>query len=164
MRSPAARARVSVSGHLVFVLLMLVFTLWYLFDALRASTAVTNLILILPVSIVLTGLCVAMVVREVRRIVLASGTPSGTVASTGDTSDRLAKWTYAASMVVFIFLIREIGIELSAFLFMVANMRLLGAKSWVFTVIYSAAFSLVLSYLFVSVMNQTLPSLLFGHL
>lgn len=164
MRDSRSPARHPISGHLLFVLLMLAFTVWYLTDAFMASRAATNLILILPVGVALTILCLAMVALELRALFRPSSAAGTDARVSGSSSEQLVKWIYAGSMAVFLVLIRQIGVELAAFLFMVADMRLLGAKSWTFTIVYSAAFSLILSYLFVSLMNLRLPSLIFGHL
>lgn len=159
------RARRRPWGHLLFVLLMLAFTVWYFFSAFNASRAASNLIMILPVSAILAVLEIALLATEIRR--MFAGGPESRRADEDTKSAKAgerSKWLYATSMGVFILLIPRIGVEASAFLFMIGTMRLLGSKSWIFTIVYSLIFALVLSYLFVSVMNLTLPSLLFGQM
>lgn len=150
-------------GHLVFVTLMVGFIIWYFFDARSASARISNLLLILPLTLASVILYALLIINEIKVVrVEKDESPEleGRREKNGQQS-LLKKWIFAAAMAGFLFLVPILGLEMACFLFMSGTLLLLGSRNWKLLVIYSVIFSMATTYTFSCLLNVPLKSLFF---
>lgn len=150
-------------GHIAFVSMLVGYMAWYFFDAVSASANISNLLLILPVTVTALILYVVLIITEIKISKTGRKEPSPTTQIKDKISQKvlLKKWIYAGAMALFLVLIPIIGFELSCFLFMSGMLRLLGAQSWTLFILYPFIFSIGISYIFIMLLHVPLRSLCF---
>mgnify|MGYP000627248289 CR=1 FL=1 len=148
--------RLSVGwGAIGFVLLIAVITGLYLFDTVSVSMNRNNVILVLPLSILVLLLSVVVIVRNIRFSPDDTDAESVTSADDGkaaDTAaaevkqsvpDMLRALVLLGLLGVFVFSYRIIGFDVATFIFIASSLLLLGHRNWLFVLLYSLFFTLV---------------------
>jgi len=148
--------RLSVGwGAIGFVLLIAVITGLYLFDTVSVSMNRNNVILVLPLSILVLLLSVVVIVRNIR--FGSDDTDADSMPSAGDAEaadpasveveqsvpDMLRALVLLGLLGAFVFSYRIIGFDAATFIFIASSLVLLGHRNWLFVLLYSLIFTLV---------------------
>ena len=124
----------------------------YCYDAIRASTHVYNLILVLPLTVLVLGLCIAQFVTAVR-----SGEPEADRAdSFGDV------WPVMLLFTLYILSLNWLGFDVGTCLFIGAFLYMQGERRWLWLVAYAVAFAFVVTYFFQQMLPYPMPTLFVG--
>jgi len=174
MSRPHAARGSERAADLTVLGLLAGFVLLYCVDAVRASTAVLNLILVLPVSVLVLALCAVQFVLSVTADKRAARHGAGLATSprvegperaleggTGATSD-LGALTAAGLFSLYVLTLPWLGFDIGTMLFLGAFLRLQGERRWLWLVGYSIAFGMALSYAFSRLLPYDMPLRLLG--
>lgn len=137
----------------LFVLLVLAaMTALYCYDAISASTHVYNLVMVLPLTVLVLGLCLAQFVVAVR-----SGEPEAESAE--NVRDVLPVMMLFTAYVVSL---NWLGFDIGTLLFMAVFLWMQGERRWPWLIGYSVAFAFVLTYFFQQMLPYPMPTLIVG--
>lgn len=152
--SAAMRGRVQW-GHFGFLIGILAFLGFYLWDAWRAQATIDNLIFLLPVTIFcgLTVLAIAVgLLREQRHTADSDDASS---------SNRILPLALSvACFAAYVFLLPIIGFDVGTFLFIAIVLVILGERRPLFIVLYAAVFSALTVFGFKAMIPTPFPTLL----
>lgn len=137
-------------GHLALVAVIAGVTGFYLTDTVQVSRNTNNIILVVPLALLLLGLCVLVFTQCIR--LQKAGTPEP-IAQPADESDNQEQEQSPMDLLrAFLLLMGVgalvigyplIGLDVATLLFMVFALVLLGVRGWLFIPIYAASFTLV---------------------
>lgn len=122
----------------------------YCIDAVRASTDVLNLILVLPVTAIVLVLCVAQFVQNVRR-------PSVDVERRDASRDALP---VAGLFAAYILSLPWLGFDVGTCLFIAAFLWWHGERRWPWLLGYSLGFAFALALFFSRMLPYPMPMLM----
>ncbi|MBF7053079.1 tripartite tricarboxylate transporter TctB family protein [Halomonas sp. KAO] len=133
-------------GDLLVLMALAAFTLWYLLDAIRVSSAIQNLLLILPLSLVV----LAIVALEVG-VRLKKGTLLVREESEGEPLHHTLP--VVGLFAVYVLSLQSLGFDVATVLFIAAFLVLKGERNWPLLGGYSLAFGFGVALFF----SQMLP-------
>jgi putative tricarboxylic transport membrane protein len=186
MEVPAARTGTSRAADLVVLLLLAGLVVLYCIDAVRASTDILNLILVLPLSIVVLVLCIVQFVSSARglRPYADEGHPKESPASgaavaaepaavppgsSGEPSASESESRPLAEVLpvvglfaIYILTLPWLGFDAGTCLFIAAFLWLQGERRPVWLVGYSIGFGLVMTFFFSRMLPYPMPLLILG--
>ena len=135
----------------LFVLLLLAgLAASYCLDAVRASTDILNLILVLPVTVIVLVLCLIQFVLSVARL-RSESTAQEPV------TDMLPVISVFAA---YVFSLRWVGFDVGTCLFIGVFLWLHGERRWGWLFGYSISFALALSMFFSKMLPYSMPMLI----
>ena len=126
---------------IAFALAVAIAILWYLSDAYSASARISNLILILPASVVgvlLVAIVAMQAAMAARRSRAPDAAPHEPPAVSG-TDWRV--FAIMAGLAVYVFVQDGIGFDLSTFLFVAVSLFVLGERNKYTLILYSVIFT-----------------------
>ena len=146
--------RKSLSKHqladLLVLLGLLAITLWYLWDAVQASTQILNLILIAPVAVIITLLCAVEFIQQLR--------------GRGREDPKLEPVTAIVPVVsLFVFYVITLpwlGFDVGTFLFVSLFLWLHGERRLAWVLGYSFCFASLIALFFSQMLPYPMPMLL----
>lgn len=137
----------------LFVLLVLAgMAAFYCYDAISASTHIYNLILVLPLTALVLGLCIAQFIVAVRSRE-SKGEP------TEDVRDVLPVMILFTAYVVSL---NWLGFDIGTLLFTAAFLWMQGERRWPWLFGYSIAFAFILTFFFQQMLPYPMPTLIVG--
>jgi hypothetical protein len=136
----------------VVLLVLAVMAGFYCYDAISASTHVYNLIMVLPLTVLVLGLCLAQFVVAVR-----SGEPEGESAE--NVRDVLPVMMLFTAYVVSL---NWLGFDIGTLLFTAVFLWMQGERRWPWLIGYSVAFAFVLTFFFQQMLPYPMPTLIVG--
>ena len=136
----------------VVLLVLAVMAGFYCYDAISASTHVYNLIMVLPLTVLVLGLCLAQFVVAVR-----SGEPEGESAE--NVRDVLPVMMLFTAYVVSL---NWLGFDFGTLLFTAVFLWMQGERRWPWLIGYSVAFAFVLTFFFQQMLPYPMPTLIVG--
>ncbi len=148
----STQRRLSIGwGAIAFVLLIAVITGLYLFDTVSVSMNRNNVILVLPLSILVLALCALVIIRNIRFSSPGQEKPTiddGEVdPASAEVEQSLPDMFRALILLgllgVYVFSYQVIGFDAATFIFIAVSLFLLGHRNWVFVLVYSLIFTLV---------------------
>ena len=162
---PGERQQVIDREHLVFLLMIFSFLVWYLCDATAASPTFSNLILIAPVGAFALILSVYILAVEIigRRALpkTAELDQVEAAAETAPSRFRTGSLTTIALLMgffgLFVAAIPNLGFDVSSFLFIVATMWLLGERRVLFTLSLGLGISAAISVAALALLTFPIP-------
>lgn len=140
-----------IADLIVLVILAVMATL-YCYDAISASTHIYNLIMVLPLTVLVLGLCLAQFVVTIRSVDPAAEPAENVL-------DILRVMTLFTTYVVSL---NWLGFDIGTLLFMVVFLRMQGERRWQWLIGYSVAFAFVLTYFFQQMLPYPMPTLIVG--
>ena len=139
-------------ADLVVLVILAVMATLYCYDAISASTHVYNLIMVLPLSVLILGLCLVQFVVTIRSVDLVAEPAENVL----DTLRVMLLFTaYVVSL-------NWLGFDIGTLLFMVVFLRMQGERRWQWLIGYSVAFAFVLTYFFQQMLPYPMPTLIVG--
>jgi len=137
----------------LFVLLVLAgMASLYCYDAIGASTHIYNLILVLPLTVLVLGLCIAQFVVAVR-----SGEPGTEPAeSVREVVPVMLLFT------AYVLSLDWLGFDVGTLLFTAVFLFMQGERRWLWLIGYSIAFAFVLTFFFRQMLPYPMPTLIIG--
>lgn len=190
MRGPTAAGATRRGADLTVLAVLVAFVIVYCADAVRASTDVLNLILVLPVSVVVLVLCAVQFVlsaaapretggrdrdaaeppaNESRPAPEVAGAVPGTSGAPLRTRPEargeigVAAELYGAGLfAVYVLTLPWLGFDLGTALFLAVFLRMRGERRWTWLAAYSIAFALALSFTFSRLLPYEMPLRLLG--
>ena len=124
----------------------------YCYDAVRASTHIYNLILVLPLTVLVLAICIAQFVTAI-----AAGEPeSGSVDSLGDA------WPVMLLFALYVLSLNWLGFDIGTCLFTGAFLYVQGERRWPWLIGYSVAFAFIVTFFFQQMLPYPMPTLLVG--
>lgn len=154
MNVPAKqRSRQGVADFVV-LLLLAGFVGFYLVDAVRASTDVLNLILILPVSLLVLVLCAVQFVLQLR-----AGNTADVEESASETESTRSAGGLPAFVLfaVYVSTLEWLGFDIGTCLFLACFLWLQGERRWPWLIGYSIAFGFALALFFSVMLPYPMP-------
>ncbi len=152
-------------GHTLLVVGIAVAICLYLYDTVRASAKVGNLVLILPASILgllLCGLTLAGIVNDARKQVTAAPREARSDEEVTATSLERFRPAYMLALFgVYILLIPVAGMDGASALFLAAALYLNGERRIWFVVLYAVIFAAAATWFFKSILPYPLHTLFF---
>jgi uncharacterized membrane protein YhaH (DUF805 family) len=142
-------------GHLALIILIAVVTLFYLSDTLQVSRNTNNIILVVPLTLLILGLCLLVVTQCVRfrRLNAIDDSAIGESDSGQEAPDEfeqeqspvdlLRAFMLLLGVGVLVAVYPVIGLDTATLFFMVFALLLLGVRGWVFVPAYAAIFTFV---------------------
>ncbi len=139
-------------ADLVVLLVLALMAALYCYDAVSASTHVYNLIMVLPLTVLVLGLCLAQFIVAVR-----SGEPEAEPAeSVREVLPVMLLFTaYVVSL-------NWLGFDVGTCLFMGAFLYMQGERRWPWLIGYAVAFAFVLTFFFQQMLPYPMPTLIVG--
>lgn len=139
--------------HIAFITAIALITAFYLYDVVNVSMNRNNVILVLPLAILVLGLCVILLIKAVRiETVTATkkvevSTESSADPETGEVKQTPANVLRALAMLVllgaYVFTYPFLGLDVATFFFVFISLVLLGHRNWFFVLTYSLIFTFV---------------------
>lgn len=124
----------------------------YCYDAIRASTHTYNLILVLPLTVLVLGLCVARFVMALR-----SEEPEA------DRADSLGDvWPVMLLFALYVLSLNWLGFDVGTCLFTGVFLYVQGERRWRWLIAYSIAFAFVVTFFFQQMLPYPMPTLFVG--
>lgn len=142
-------------GHLAFLLGTLGFLGYYLLDSWQAQASVSNLIFILPVTL----LCVFTVIVIGAALLRRKATETGQDEQDGD-ENFLPLVLSVALFAMYVVLLPRIGFDVGTFIFIALVLVVLGERRPVFIGIYALAFSVLTVLGFKAMIPTNIPTLI----
>jgi putative tricarboxylic transport membrane protein len=121
----------------------------YCYDAIRGSTHIYNLILVLPLTVLVLGLCIAEFVVSIR-------TAEPEVERTESPRDI---WPVMLLFAVYVVSLRWLGFDVGTCLFVGVFLYMQGERRWSWLIGYSIAFAFVVTYFFREMLPYPMPTL-----
>ncbi|WP_355660957.1 tripartite tricarboxylate transporter TctB family protein [Halomonas salifodinae] len=140
-------------GDLLVLMALAGFTLWYLLDAIRVSSAVQNLLLILPLSLVV--LVIAALEVGLR---LKKGTLLIREESEGEPLHRTLP--VVALFAAYVLSLETLGFDVATVLFVAAFLVLKGERHWPLLGGYSLAFGFGVAFFFAQMLPYPMHMLI----
>ncbi|WP_138467311.1 tripartite tricarboxylate transporter TctB family protein [Poseidonocella sp. HB161398] len=128
-------------------------TLWYLADTVSASSRVTNLIFILPVAVLLLGLCGF----EALRLLRAPAAPAPAPAAEDDPEDLAGTLKVMALFAAYVLSAERIGFDLATCLFVGLYLLLKGERRPLIVLGYAALFGNLVTLFFARMLPYPMP-------
>lgn len=126
----------------------------YCYDAVRASTHIYNLILVLPLTVLVLGLCIARFVTALR-----SEEPEA------DGADSLGDaWPVMLLFTLYVLSLNWLGFDVGTSLFTGIFLYVHGERRWPWLIAYSVAFAFVVTFFFQQMLPYPMPTLLVGSM
>jgi hypothetical protein len=139
-------------ADLVVLLVLAVMAAFYCYDAISASTHVYNLIMVLPLTVLVLGLCIAQFVVAVR-----SGESEAEPAeNVRDVLPVMVLFT------AYILSLNWLGFDIGTVLFTGVFLYMQGERRWPWLIGYSVAFAFVLTFFFQQMLPYPMPTLIVG--
>ena len=150
MSSPSQAVNKHRIADLIVLLILAVLVAVYCVDAVRASTSIYNLILVLPVTVIVLVLCLMQFVVGVPKIRQEEQArePIGPVIPV------------VALFSAYILSLHWLGFDVGTSLFLVAFLWLHGERRWPWLLGYSIGFAFLLSLFFSKMLPYPMPMLL----
>jgi hypothetical protein len=140
----------------VVLLLIAAFVTFYCIDAVRASTHILNLILILPLSIGVFVMCLAQMVLSIRK----GGRRDEDAVRDGN---RIADVLPVAGLfAIYVLSLPWLGFDVGTFVFLAVFLRLHGERRLPWLLGYAIAFAFVTSVFFSQMLPYPMPMLVLG--
>jgi len=141
-------------GHVAFVMATLIFVLWFLQDAWRASDRFENLMLIVPVAVLVVATCVA---------ILGSVALRHRQGLRGEELPPVDLRIPAFMLLVAGYVVGMLftGFDLATFLFMISCLWLLGERNYLLGVAYSAIITAIAVFGLREMISLPIPTILF---
>lgn len=155
-----------MSQHMKYLLPRVLFTfglcgisIWYLWDAALQSTSATNLVLLLPATVIAVLLSVAVIADEVAKVRRMDGTERS-----AKNADRKLDWripTLMALVGLYVLVTMTVGLfDVATVAFVAASLVLLGERRLGMVTVFSVAFSLVVVWGLEATLSYDVPTLL----
>lgn len=139
-------------ADLVVLLVLAGASSFYCYDAVSASTHIYNLILVLPLTVLVLGLCIAQLVTAVR-----SGEPEA------DRAESLGEvWPVMLLFTLYVLSLNWLGFDVGTCLFTGLFLFVQGERRWPWLVAYSVAFAVVVTFFFQQMLPYPMPTLVVG--
>lgn len=137
-------------ADLVVLLVLAGLVALYCVDAVRASTSIYNLIFVLPVTVIVLGLCLVQFILGVpkTRQVEPPREPIGDIAPV------------VALFTAYILTLHWLGFDVGTSIFLAAFLRLHGERRWPWLLGYSIGFALLMSIFFSKMLPYPMPMLI----
>lgn len=139
-------------ADLAVVLVLAGMSALYGFDAVRASTHIYNLILVLPLTLLVLGLCVAQLVATLRSPEPEAERPE----SPGDA------WRVMLLFTLYVLSLDWLGFDVGTCLFIAAFLFMHGERRWLWLIAYSLAFAFLVTFFFRQMLPYPMPTLVVG--
>ncbi|MFQ3787170.1 tripartite tricarboxylate transporter TctB family protein [Halomonas sp. A29] len=128
-------------GDLLVLMALAGFTLWYLLDAIRVSSAVQNLLLILPLSIVVLAIVLLEVALRLKRGTLFT--------RPADDSEPLHRTLPVVGLfAAYVISLEILGFDVATVLFVALYLVMKGERNWLLLGGYSLAFGFGAAFFF----------------
>lgn len=128
-------------GDLLILMALAGFSLWYLFDAIRVSSDVRNLLLILPLSIVVVGITLLEIAMRVKQ-----GTLLTRLEAEGEPLHHTLP--VVALFAAYVISLETLGFDVATVLFVAAFLVLKGERNAWLVGAYSLAFGVGVAFFF----------------
>ncbi len=155
-------------GHLALVVVIAGVTGFYLADTLQVSRNTNNTILVVPLSLLLLGLCLLVFTQCIRPHKADTPKPAEEPADEADgleqeqsPMDLLRAFLLLVGVGALVMFYPLIGLDVATLLFMIFALVLLGVRGWLFVPIYATSFTLVVVGGASWLLPYPLPTLLF---
>ncbi len=125
--------------------------LWYLRDAIDASTHVSNLILVLPVAVIVVVLCALECVSQI----------TGKAQAVEQTEPIKAVAPLMGLFAGYVLSLNWLGFDVGTFAFVALHLRFLGRRSWPWSLAYGISLAVILSAFFSLMLPYPMPLLVF---
>jgi len=135
---------------LIIILALAALSAWYLWDSYTASIHIYNLIFVLPLTLLIIGLCIITFVRAV----LNPEAKAQDVESISSVAPAIVLF------VLYVLTLAWLGFDVGTFLFLFLFLRLHGEKRWSWAFAYSAVFAICVSLFFSYMLPYPMPMLL----
>ena len=136
------------------LVVLIIFTAWYLYDSYTASTHIMNLILVLPLAGLIIALCTFELIRQV-------------VKPTAPPEDQETISSVAPVILLFgayVLSLNWLGFDVGTFLFVASFLWINGEKRIHWILAYSVVFAAVTALFFSKMLPYPMPMLLFPTL
>ncbi|SDJ68175.1 tripartite tricarboxylate transporter TctB family protein [Billgrantia gudaonensis] len=140
-------------GDLSILMALAVFTLWYLMDAIRVSSSVQNLLLILPLSLVVLAIVALEVVLRVKR-----GTLLQRLEEEAEPLHRTLP--VVGLFAAYVISLETVGFDVATVLFVAAFLVLKGERKWPLLAGYSLAFGFGVAFFFAQMLPYPMHMLI----
>lgn len=140
-------------GHLAFLVAVTALTTMYMIHVLDVSRNLNNTILVVPVAVILLVIALFVLFGALRLERDGESQPEAQVEPDAEEADSgeyvqtrgdiLRSFVLMVGMGAFVWLYPKLGLDLATFLFIFGALWLLGMRRPVFTLLYSAIFTLV---------------------
>ncbi|OWU83125.1 hypothetical protein ATO6_19915 [Oceanicola sp. 22II-s10i] len=157
MPSPTGGRRARLTEHVIVLLVVAGWAIWFLHDSWRVSDSVENLMLIAPAAVLLLALCLFVILRAARDPSREDGEGGSFAPLLSD----LRSLGFIALFAAFIGGLAWGWFDLAAFVFILASLLLLGERKILLAVIYSAAFAGASTWALSEMLPYDVPALLF---
>ncbi len=144
------------AGHIAFVAAIALVTGVYLWDVLRVSTHINNIILVLPLGILLLVLAAVLLASSVMARRRGAGAqtppkapsepsepPTGAEIAEQSGDDIKRALILLAGLGAYVWLYDIVGLDVATFIFVAGAMLLLGIRGAVFVPVFSAIFTVI---------------------
>jgi putative tricarboxylic transport membrane protein len=135
-------------GHVLMLLVLSGFTIWYLSDAIRASFTTPNLLLILPVAIAVLVLCAAeLIISTYKKELFAP------------VEDEPVKEILPIIVLfgAYVLTLPWLGFDLGTILFVAIFLRMKQEQSWFWVLGYSVTFGIAIALFFAFMLPYPMP-------
>ncbi len=141
-------------ADLALSVLLLTFTLWYMYDNWTASSSIENNLLVLPIGIISTLLLIAIVAN-----VLMAGKSTDTTQSTKTSSAKDYQLIMIAMAVfaAYVLSLEWLGFDLATALFLAIFLWVQGERRITLLVFYAAVFAFLVSLFFEILLPYPMP-------
>ncbi|MBD3897961.1 tripartite tricarboxylate transporter TctB family protein [Halomonas sp. ML-15] len=126
-------------GDLLVLMALAGFTLWYLFDAIRVSSAVQNLLLILPLALIVLTIVLLELVVRLRK---------GTLLARPEDEPLRQTLPVVGLFAAYVISLETLGFDVATVLFIAAFLVLKGERNWLLLGGYSLAFGFGVAFFF----------------
>ncbi|MCE9665987.1 hypothetical protein LY622_21385 [Halomonas sp. M5N1S17] len=156
-------------GHLALVIVIAGVTGFYLADTLQVSRNINNIILVVPLAMLLLGLCLLVVTQCIRfrkhpvqkRATQLPNHERDELEQEQSPMDLLHAFLLLLGVGALVMSYPLIGLDVATLLFMIFALLLLGVRGWLFVPIYAASFTAVVVGGASRLLPYPLPTLLF---
>lgn len=165
-----AGRRVAIDwGHLAVATLVLLWCLWYLYDARSASLKISNLILIQP-GVIIACILYLLILPQCFRVQAggreavpgaASDSSPQTAADALSLADFLRIGSLVGAFGVFIYGLEAIGFDVSAFLFILVGLFICGERRWWVLAVFPPVFAYLLVLGFTNLIPYRIETVFF---
>lgn len=139
-------------ADLVVLLVLASMAALYCYDAISASTHVYNLIMVLPLTVLVLGLCIAQFVVAVRDR-----------RSEAEPAERVREVLPVMLLfTAYVLSLDWLGFDVGTFLFTAVFLFTQGERRWAWLIGYSVAFAFVLTFFFQQMLPYPMPTLIIG--
>ena len=165
MSEPAGFVHTRRTGDLVVIVLLAAFVALYCVDAIRASTDILNLILVLPLSVTVLALCLAQFwvgSREARDGALNAAVAAEPAATDEGALSLAEVLPVVGLFAVYVLTLPWVGFDAGTCLFLAAFLWWHGERRWPWLIAYSLSFSFLIALFFSRMLPYPMPMLLLG--